>query len=249
MVIGVAALAALVVVVAGPALAGGTVSESFDATYALGPGGLVSLENVNGDVHVEAWGRDEVWVRATKRASSAELLEELEIEVDASDDRVAIDTRYPRRMTGGRVEVEYTISVPRTARLAGIELVNGSLDVVGVEGGAEIEIVNGAVLARGLRGQVDVDTVNGTMEVAFEVLDGTDRVELESVNGRIELYLGAGASAAIQAETVNGRIANDLGLDVKKGKYVGSSLRGEVSGGACPVDLSTVNGGIEIKAR
>ena len=38
-------------------------------------------------------------------------------------------------------------------------------------------------------------------------------------------------SAEIRAETVNGRISNDFGIEVKKGKYVGSSMNGSIGGG------------------
>ena len=72
-------------------------------------------------------------------------------------------------------------------------------------------------------------------------------IELESVNGAIELYLPAGVSARVDAETVNGSIdADDFGLEVEKG-FVGRDLDGEIGGGDAKVSLDAVNGSIRIK--
>jgi DUF4097 and DUF4098 domain-containing protein YvlB len=55
------------------------------------------------------------------------------------------------------------------------------------------------------------------------------------------------ADAAISAETVTGSIDNDLGLEVDKGQYVGSSLHGTLGSGASKVSVETVNGRISFK--
>ena len=70
-------------------------SQYFDQTFSVSGRAQVSLENVNGDVHIEVWDQAEVRVQAEKFASSQELLDELEIEINASRDSVRIDTHYP----------------------------------------------------------------------------------------------------------------------------------------------------------
>jgi DUF4097 and DUF4098 domain-containing protein YvlB len=220
--------------------------ESFDQTYPLAAGGRVGVENINGDVTIEVWERAEVRVQAEKSASSQTLLDDLEVEVHARPDSVRIDTHYPRTMRGGSTEVEYTITVPRQAAVDAVDLINGDLTVVGVEGGVEAESVNGTILAREIHGSVELSTVNGTVEAHLGVVDRDARVNLESVNGRVEVHLAPSASAEVEAETVNGRIRNDFGIEVKKGKFVGSSMRGTLGAGDASIELSTVNGGISI---
>ena len=56
-------------------------------------------------------------------------------------------------------------------------------------------------------------------------------------------------SADVRAETVNGRISNDFGIEVHKGKYVGSSMNGAVGAGGPTIELETVNGAIHLRSR
>lgn len=149
-----AAVAVLVIGAAGIALA--QVEETFDRTYPLAPDGRISLDNINGDVTVKVWDNAEVRVWAVKRASDADRLRDLRIEVDASDRDLRIRTEYPSsRGYGagdrGHSEVEYSLTVPRGAEIDGFDLINGNLRVVGVEGGVE--------------GGVEVDSVNGDIEL------------------------------------------------------------------------------------
>ncbi len=138
-----ALILSLVLATAGSVGAAAGYEEIVDQSYPLAAGGGVALENVNGDVSIEVWERNEVRVYAVKSASSPELLNELEVKVDAGKNQVRIDTRYPS-MRGSDHEhrftkVEYTLTVPRTAMLDDIELVNGNLTVVGVEGGVDAD--------------------------------------------------------------------------------------------------------------
>ena len=237
------ALSAVFVIVLGAALASADqpYEEIFDQTYAVTSTASVSLENVNGDVSIEAWDRDEVWVQAVKRASSPELLAKLEIDITASDDSVLIETDYLRTDDHGHRSVEYTLMVPRRARVEGVELVNGDLAISGVEGGVDAECVNGEIVVRDVAGAIRLESVNGSIECSTGSHLG-DSVSLAAVNGTIDLHLAPGTGADLMAETVNGRLSNDLGLEVRKGKYVGASMSGTIGGGGPRVELETVNG-------
>ncbi|HMS09094.1 MAG TPA: hypothetical protein PKE66_06400, partial [Pyrinomonadaceae bacterium] len=115
------------------------VTEKFEQTYPLQADGRVSLSNINGDITIEPWGRNEVRVEATKTADSAETLAEVEIKVDADSAAVRIKTEMKGWGYGNRSErdryrrsrVDYKISVPRNAKLDAIEAVNGSVTVSG----------------------------------------------------------------------------------------------------------------------
>lgn len=254
--------AAIVFLVLVIAAAWGFSYERYEATvdqsFALSPGGSVSLENINGDVTIEVWDRDEVRVHAVKTASSPELLDLLKVEIDATSDAVRIETDYPSsrdlRDEGHdhdarerrHMKVEYTLTVPRFAVIDDVDLVNGNLLVVGVQGGAEAETVNGNIVIRESEGAMALATVNGGIELYLDRLAASEQAELETVNGSIDLYLGSSIGADIRAESVNGTLSNDLGMAVSKGKYVGSSFKGSVGGGGARVDLETVNGSIKV---
>jgi len=231
----------------------GKVTEEFHHTYPLAAGGRVELSNINGAVHITAWDQNEVKVVAVKYANSKERLEEAKIEVEAGSDYVSIRTKYRDHDSSWNHDrwnnpatIEYTLSVPRNARLDEIELVNGPLDIHGVAGEVRASCVNGRLLAQGLQGRVELSSVNGRMEVQFDRV-GDSPIELSSVNGGLELTLPSDAKARLEASTVSGGIDDDFGLRVNHHRWVGHDLRGELGGGGTRIKLSNVNGHIEIR--
>ena len=76
---------------------GEEVREEFHQTYPLSSNGRLSLENINGGVHIEVWDREEVKVDAVKRAYKRERLAEAQIDVSSAADGIRIKTIYPGR--------------------------------------------------------------------------------------------------------------------------------------------------------
>jgi DUF4097 and DUF4098 domain-containing protein YvlB len=233
---------------------GDELTADFHQTYALSPTGRVSIANINGDVHISAWDRNEVKVDAVKRAYSAERLADVTIDVTNTSDSVLIKTKYPdrnwnenRNRENSSASVEYTLTIPRGARLDSAELVNGSLDIDGVQGDVQASLVNGTVKAGGLGGEVKLSTVNGAVEANVARLDDAKGVSLNSVNGSIVLIIPTGSNAQVKASTLHGAITNDFGLVVDDGQYVGHNLSGQIGAGGPRIRLNNVNGSISIK--
>jgi DUF4097 and DUF4098 domain-containing protein YvlB len=239
----------LVLLLAFTAAAAAKVSREDLRTFPLSPAGRLSLDNVNGDVTIEGWDRDEVSVETVIRAETQQSLDEVTVSIDAGGDRIHIETVYPDRHFGRREAaiVDYTIHMPRGARLDGVDLVNGSLSLSGLGGDVKAELVNGRATARNLAGNVEISTVNGSLDVALDELAAGQAIELESVNGSLDLAVPGRADAEIRAETVHGRIRNDFGLEEEKDEYVGSSLSGTLGRGGARVELENVNGSIDIR--
>ena len=230
----------------------GSLTEVFHQTYAFTADGRVELDNINGDVHISSWDRNEVRVDAIKYADTKEALEEAKIEIDSGKDYLSIQTKYPHRDQGRRwgshdnaASVEYTLTVPRTVRLDEIKLINGELDVNGVSGEVRASCINGRLAAEGLAGRAKLSTVNGHLEAKFGQLAGKS-VELNSVNGSVDLTIPSDSNAAVEASTVSGGIHNDFGLHVNNHKFVGHDLRGELGNGGTDIRVSNVNGRIDI---
>ncbi|HBB88708.1 MAG TPA: hypothetical protein DC047_13945 [Blastocatellia bacterium] len=233
------------------------VREEFHQTYPLAANGRVSLENINGDIRITVGDSNEVRVNAVKRAYNPQRLAEAKIDITATTDAIRIRTDYPNREQNFTTEergrynnpatVDYTIVVPRQARLESIDLINGSMDIDGVEGDVKASSVNGRVVARGLKGEAKLNTVNGPVDVTFAQLDPTKPLSLGSVNGPVVVVIPSDSNALVRAETIHGAIRNDFGLAVKDGEYVGHSLYGQLGSGGSRIKLGNVNGGITIK--
>jgi DUF4097 and DUF4098 domain-containing protein YvlB len=245
----VAALA----LVAGLGLASAAYTEEVHQTYPLTPTGSVSLSNVNGNVRIQAWDRNEVKLDAIKRGDTKETVDEVKVEVESSADRIRIRTRYPERSWSdenrkrGSATVEYSLMVPRTARMEEINLVNGNLVLEGVTGAVSAKTVNGNIQAQSLGGRVELKTVNGGVQADLNQLDPNQAVDMDSVNGAVRLLLPASASASVSASTVHGAITNAFGMQVEKGRWVGSRMEGTIGSGGAKVRLKTVNGKIEVE--
>lgn len=233
---------------------GDELTEEFHQLYPLSATGRVSIANINGNVHINVWDQNSVKVDAVKRAYSQQRLGETTIDVTNTADSVRIKTKYPenhsysgRNREDNPASVEYTLTVPRRASLEGAELVNGSLEVEGLQGDVNASLVNGKVEAVGLGGDVKLSTVNGRIEANMGTFDGAKSINLNSVNGSIVLIIPGGTSADVKASTVHGAITNDFGLTVEDGQYVGHSLSGQIGSGGIRVRLNNVNGSISIK--
>ncbi len=230
----------------------GALTEEFHQTYSLTPDGRIELDNINGPVHISSWERNEVKVDAIKSADTKERLEEAKIEVDAGKEYVSIRTRYPNHdqtwnwgSHNNPASVEYTVTVPRGARLDEIKLINGSLDVTGVTGEVRASCINGRLEAHNLAGRAHLSTINGRLDARFDQLAGSP-VELNSVNGSVEVTIPSDSKAEIDASTVSGGINNDFGLHVNNHRFVGHDLRGQLAGGGTRIELKNVNGRIEV---
>ncbi|HEY1403346.1 MAG TPA: DUF4097 family beta strand repeat-containing protein [Pyrinomonadaceae bacterium] len=232
------------------------VREEFHQSYPLSARGRVTLKNITGAVRITAWDRAEVRVDAVKRGETRERLEEARIVVDASADSVNIETRYPedsfrhergdsRRYTPA--SVDYTVSVPRGARLESIEVISGQLDIENVTGGVKASCISGRFTARNLAGETKLSNVSGALEATFDKLDEANNVTLNNVSGRIILRIPSDTNGTIKANTLSGQITNDLGLPIRRGEYIGKDMAGQLGSGGARIRLNTVSGQIGIQ--
>lgn len=224
--------------------AGGYFHQESSQIYALSARGRVSLQNINGDVHIRAWDRNEVRIEAVKTASSRGLLDDARVVVDASSDSIRIRTRYEDGSNANPGSVEFTVMVPRHAQLSEIKLINGAVDIEGVSGGVNASSVNGTVRAEKIAGDARLSTVNGRLEATFEHLEDARMISMNSVNGPISLAIPYDAGAEFNARNVTGGIDNDFGIPVSRGAAAGTRLHGVRRGGGTYIDLHNVNGTI-----
>jgi hypothetical protein len=232
-------------------------TERFEQTYPLSARGRVNVSNVNGSITVEAWDRNEVKLEAVKTADTRENLADVEIKIDARADSFSVEADYQNTHNRNgkgwkntqKLEVQFRLTVPRTAVLDEIETVNGSVTVSDFVNYTHVSAVNGEVRATNLRGTAKLSTVNGTVDASFDRLETGSQISLETVNGRVNLQIPSDANATVKADTLNGSITNDFGLPVRKGEYIGRDLHGKIGTGDVKINLNSVNGGLSIARK
>ena len=217
----------------------------FRQFYTLGPHGRIVIQNLYGDVSITAWDREEVLVEAIKRAANRKGLEDARVIVEPSNGALSIHTLYGGNETGRPASVEYRITVPRSATLDDVKLVNGGLSIEGVAGPVKASAVNGAIRAQRLGGRADLSTVNGALEAEFDQVSRARPISLCSVNGPIRLSIPSGAAASVSAHNRSGGIDSQFGHVSRE--QDGQRLHALLNRGGAQIRLENVNGGISIK--
>jgi hypothetical protein len=223
------------------------VHDTVVETRALDPGGVFTLQNVNGRVTVATWSEPRVRIEAEKTASSEGRLRELRIEIDGEGRRVDVRTRMPGGWLfgGGGGRVQYRITLPEGARVR-VGTVNGNVEVTGVAGELRASTTNGSVEVTDAAGEVEASTVNGGIRARYRAVDPEGRHSFSTTNGSISVSIGQGAGGRIEARTVNGSIENDLPLESTE-RATRRRLEGRLGKGNGSLQLRTVNGSIHLR--
>jgi Putative adhesin len=232
-------------------------TEQFHRTVPLAASGTVSIDNLDGFIHITGWDRNEVSIDATKHGPK-QRTSQVQIEVEASPNSVAIRATYPERRnwlgfsttddtyTHGpdRVTIDYTLSVPRTARLASVNDIGGEVDVAGVTGGARLNCVAGAVTAKALSGEVQIHSISGRVDVSFA--DFTSASRVDSVSGAIIAALPANANAELRAESMSAGVKSDFPLSTSSAPGP-KHISGKLGSGGPLLALHSISGAVEIR--
>jgi len=221
----------------------------------LGADQLLTIKNVNGDIDASGSDKDEAQVDATKSGPNAD---QIRIEVVPGSEGVSICAVYPG-MSGhcepgsrgfsntghNNGKVHFTVRVPKNVRFAA-DNVNGNVNADGM--GREVR-------ASSLNGNVDVSTtswaeaktVNGRIKAAMGDAGWNGTLQIESVNGSIELDMPGDFNADVNFSSVNGHIDSDFPLTVNNSWPVGHSAKGTVGKGGRELAIKTVNGSVELR--
>jgi hypothetical protein len=143
------------------------------------------------------------------------------------------------------VNVKFTVKLPKGVKLDA-STVNGSLDVSGATGEVEASTVNGRVDVATGGGPVNATTVNGSIRVSMQAAPGNSDLRFKTVNGSIVVTVPANLSAELEMETVNGSLTSDFPLTIT-GKVNPRHLRATIGSGGRHVELTTVNGSVELR--
>ena len=235
-------------------------AQDFNWRRALASGKSLEIVGVNGSIEASAASGGEAQVSATKRAKRSDP-DDVEIEVVEHADGVTICAVYPSKREsrpnecrpGGRgrndtrnndVTVNWIVKVPAGVRLVG-RTVNGEVSAEGLTANAELYTVNGGITVS-TTSWATASTVNGSIRARMGRADWEGDSELSTVNGDIRVTLPAAASLAVHASTVNGSMSTDFPLTIR-GKWGPRRMSGTIGdGGGRSLELSTVNGSMEL---
>lgn len=236
--------------------------RSFRWEGTVAAGNWLYVRNLNGAIRVDratgnrieitaekTWRRgdpDDVRIEVTERSGNVVVCA-IWIDITECDEDGYDMRRRGRRNENNDVAVEFTVRLPQGVRL-GVSTVNGALEIAGATSTVEASTVNGEVVATSSGGPVQASTVNGGIEVRMGEL-GEGDLEFSTVNGSIEVYVPeSGLNAEVEMRTVNGRVGSDFPLTVQ-GRINPRRIRATIGNGGRRIELSTVNGSVELRRR
>jgi len=228
----------------------GEARDTWSRTYTLSKTGEVSITNVNGRVEIEGVDGSNVEVQAERIARGAtdqlaqDLLPKIPINEHTTPDLVQVETgRISGILIGASFEVRYHVKAPKGATVRA-STVNGGLDVRSLSGRVSARTTNGGINARDISGGLEARTVNGGLRVDLSSIGGHD-ITLATVNGGVRLNLRESAKATLNATWVNGGF-NSHGMKFESRDSGKRHCEGLLNGGGTPINVTTVNGGINV---
>ena len=152
--------------------------------------------------------------------------------------------RWNRDDNNDDVSLEITVRVPEGVKLD-VSSINGGLDITGATAEVEAHTVNGGIEARSTGGPVNASTVNGEIDVRMGAI-GTGNLDFTTTNGSITVTVPDGLNADITMRTVNGSVGSDFPMTVN-GRISPRRIAATIGRGGMKIDLSTVNGSIDLR--
>ena len=101
--------------------------EPFKRTGAFSATGAITLENVNGDIDIRTWDKNEILIEGEKSAKTEEELKAVDLAMDVSESHAAIKVRLPKRSGGWfsdgtiRASVRFSLTIPAKAILERVD--------------------------------------------------------------------------------------------------------------------------------
>jgi hypothetical protein len=144
------------------------------------------------------------------------------------------------------VSLEITVRVPEGVKMD-VSSINGGLEIGGATSVVEAHTVNGGIDAQSSGGPVNASTVNGDINVRMGTT-GSGNLDFSTTNGSITVTVPDGLNADVSMRTVNGSVGSDFPMTVN-GRINPRRIAATIGRGGMRLDLSTVNGSIDLRRR
>ena len=195
--------------------------------YSIAQATAVTVLNgdLNGDIRVEAWGKDYVeltWTRSTTWGKAE--LDKADVKVTQAPGTLEIEGNLLSR--DARVSVDYDIKLPKNALLAEVTSGDGNITIVGTGGDTVVSAGQAKISVQNTAGYLDITAKKGKIR-----LEGTTGgAKLTTADDVIEVI---SADGDISAANSNGGIAiNDckgnMTLETSHGSIHVDNLQGSV---------------------
>ncbi|HEV2804264.1 MAG TPA: DUF4097 family beta strand repeat-containing protein [Chthoniobacterales bacterium] len=191
-------------------------TEVVDQSYPLDPTARLTIRNLNGSISIQGADTAELKLHAIKKAGSSAQLRNITINVAVETGSVSIATsvvpQTKRSPLGSIGTVDYELIVPRTARIARLDLEDGKVLVEGM-GGDDVRanVVDGQLTLRNCCANLHLTLANGDLDLSFERCGPRPFfAEAQITHGSARVALPQDASIRARAQTMKGKVINEF---------------------------------------
>ena len=222
----------------------------------------LSVDNIGGSVVIQGWDQSFLRVKYVKSAPSQEHLENLEVTIDKSDNRLSL--RRTSKTSRSRGSVSFEIWAPRGLTTVAAESVSGNIQLLemGSDVSQKLSTISGSIFTdnsadlsvHSVSGSVEcsfsganlkADTTSGRITARIMRVEPRGSVEINSVSGSVNIYVFPELDADANIRTVSGSIDSEIPIALTSTKR--NRLEGTIGEGGLPFSISTVSGSIRIK--
>jgi hypothetical protein len=227
--------------------------QAFHKVLSLNPGGTISLDNVNGDIDIRGWDREEVEITAEESQGDYYGRRgwyftgmggiKPQVEVDQFDQFIKIRAGASKDEENTR-PLHFRISVPHSVNLKDILIKSGTIHIADLYGSARVESEEGDITVENFSGSLDLSLVRGSIDAEVLDLRKDDEVRITTKEGDITLHLQPNANIRLEASAANGGISSDFDLGLK---LPAQKVSAQVGTAEASASLMTLNGDIRLR--
>ena len=232
----------------------GTVGRSlgeFHKVVSFQSGGTLSLENINGNIEIVGWEKNEVEVSAERMAPfsyrrrlywqpAGRFLPE--VDFDKFENFIKIKTK-PASWDKELTSVNFYISVPHSINLKDIIAKEGNISLADLYGKAVIDLRDGEINVENFSGSLSASVVKGGVKASLYDLRNEDEIQITVGQGDIIINLQPEVKTRIEASTPEGNVSSDFDL---KEPLPAKKVTAQIGEEGALLSLSSLKGDIRI---
>ena len=216
------------------------VEETFERLYTIEPNANINIQNGDGAVLVYGSNVNEMQVHAVKKAYSHARRRQIAIDVSTKPSSVSITTKFPPKPKWGLFDrsgtVDYTIVVPATVAISGLELDAGEILVDGMRGSmTRARLGEGRVFIRNCFTNLNAAVRRGNLIMSYDWWEESRfSAKANVAAGNVWLYVPGDAAFHLIAEAAQGKIVSDFETIALEGPAAAAGMKTDtrVNGGS-----------------
>jgi hypothetical protein len=231
------------------------IEETFEHLYTIEPGANITIQNGDGAVLVYGSNVNQMQVHAVKKAYSHARLTQIAINISTKPGSASITTKFPPKPKWGLFDrsgtVDYTIVVPATVTISGLELDAGEILMDGMRGSTtRARLGEGRIFARNCFTNFDVAVRRGNLIVSYDWWEKIRfSAEANLAAGNVWMYVPGDAAFHLLAEASQGKIVSDFGTTARDTPTSAAGIKIDTrahGGGEATVKIRVKKGNINI---